>query len=99
MMLYKHTNSTLDMSSPPTHSPAIILSGIVPDVDVDDDDRAGRKQLGVVVPLRLQPSPPASANPRERKPSYIAFPVLNTFMHEARGAAMKDVDPEGSHPG
>lgn len=86
------------MSSPPTHSPAIILSGI----DDDDDDRNARKQLvpaavAPAVPLRLRASPPASASPQERQVAAFAPPataVLNALVVlETRGAGMNDVAP------
>lgn len=103
MMLYLLTNNTLDMSSPPTHSPAIILSGIDDDGDDGDDhDRDGPKQLvpaAVAAPavrLRLLASLPASSNPQERQLAsflHLATTVPIARVPETLGVGTKDVDP------
>lgn len=81
MMLYRHTNSTLDMSSPPTHSPAIILSGVDDDDDWDDPKELAPVAVAVAVPLRLRASLPASASPQERQ--LPTFALLATALLDA----------------
>jgi len=93
IMLYKHTNSTLEMSVPPTHSPAIMLSGVVA-AAVDDGE--GAQKLAVDA-LRRRALPPAST-PRRQSAAYSRFAFVVTgepsaLASKARSAGTKFVDP------
>lgn len=93
-MLYKHTNSTLEMSVPPTHSPAIILSGVVASAVDDGEDN---QELATAA-LRRRALPPPAGDTSQQPAAHSRLALLVTgepsaLASKARGAGTKFVDP------
>lgn len=87
IMLYLHTNNTLDMSVPPTHSPAIILKAFDPDDDDDDD----RKHLAAR-PRRRASLPAVAAAQLECPTDGGATPTALLVL-ETTGVDSREFDP------